>query len=104
MRTSGGTPWASRLGYWSPRSNSSRGLPSGPMSLGQSARMHCFRLATADRPQSSLKGTMAFWGRRWTDREREKTLGKDQAYSTIKGNVPPLMHVTSKLALYNYFH
>lgn len=36
------------------------GQCSGPVSLGARAKMHCFRLATAERPQSSLKDTMAF--------------------------------------------
>lgn len=33
---------------------------SGPVSRGERAKMHCFRLATAERPHSSLKDTMAF--------------------------------------------
>ncbi|TNN33905.1 hypothetical protein EYF80_055934 [Liparis tanakae] len=55
-------PWGSKLGYWSARLNTRRGLLSGPVSRGDRAKMHCFRLATAERPHSSLKDTMAFCG------------------------------------------
>lgn len=60
FRTSGSRPWGSKLGYWSVRLNTSRGLLSGPVIRGERAKMHCFRLATAERPHSSLKDTMAF--------------------------------------------
>lgn len=63
LRTSGSRPWASMVGYSSLRLNSRTGLLSGPTRRGESASIHCFRLATADRPQSSLNGTMAFCGR-----------------------------------------
>ncbi len=60
LRTSGSVPWGSKVGYWSLRLNTRRGLLSGPVSRGERAKMHCFRLATAERPHSSLKDTMAF--------------------------------------------
>lgn len=60
FRTSGSRPWGSKLGYWSVRLNTSKGLLSGPVNRGERAKMHCFRLATAERPHSSLKDTMAF--------------------------------------------
>lgn len=43
------------------RLNTRRGLLSGPVRRGERAKMHCFRLATADRPHSSLKETIAFY-------------------------------------------
>lgn len=60
LRTSGSRPWGSKLGYWSVRLNTRRGLLSGPVSREERAKMHCFRLATAERPHSSLKDTIAF--------------------------------------------
>lgn len=67
FRTSGSRPWGSKLGYCSLRLNTRRGLLSGPVSRGERAKMHCFRLATAERPHSSLKDAMAFC-REWRKR------------------------------------
>lgn len=62
FRTSGSSPWASMLGYCSFRLNSTSGLFSEPVRRDDRARMHCFRLATADKPHSSLNDAIEFWG------------------------------------------
>lgn len=60
FKTSGTIPWSSIVGYWSLRFSTTKGVLSGPTKRVDTAKMHCIRFATGERPHNSLNDTTAF--------------------------------------------
>lgn len=60
FKTSGTIPWSSIVGYWSLRFITTKGVLSGPTKCIDTAKMHCIRFATGERPHNSLNETTAF--------------------------------------------